>query len=124
MNGWKLHQRRQTDVECPHDEPCDCGPITIAEMCDYDEEDWPCEVVRAYHDGLKDFAAKLPGKVAGIDYTSEGIEDIRQQLSGFREEAMNQWPEGIRVTVVLTHAIVLLSYLKDLVEASVSTNRN
>lgn len=53
-------------------------------------------------------------KVEGIDYTVEGIESIRSALGEYRQRAMKNWPEEIEMTLVLTHAIALLAYLKDL----------
>lgn len=55
-------------------------------------------------------------KVEGIDYTPEGIAALRAELIHFRRDAMDQAAFG--VVVILTHAIALLAYLKELIEES------
>ena len=52
-------------------------------------------------------------KIEGIDYTIEGIESVRKELVGMRDNSMKQWPEAIPVTVLLSHVIALLAYLID-----------
>lgn len=55
--------------------------------------------------------------VEGVDYTPEGIESVRTELAALRDSTFAQWPEAIPATLVLTHAIAQLAYLKELVEA-------
>ena len=59
--------------------------------------------------------AETPIQVDGVDYSPEGIEDLRQELIKMRDNSMDQWPEAIPVTVALTHAIALLAYLRELI---------
>jgi len=54
-----------------------------------------------------------PTKVEGIDYTPEGIEELRQDIIAMRDSQFAHWPEGINATVVLTHATALLAYLAE-----------
>jgi len=54
-----------------------------------------------------------PMKVDGIDYTKEGIEDLREEIIEMRDEALRQ--NAFDVTVKLTHVIALLSYLSEVV---------
>jgi Zn ribbon nucleic-acid-binding protein len=56
-------------------------------------------------------------QVEGIDYSPEGIEELRQELIVQRGEAMKAWPEGIHATVVLSHLIALLADYKEMREA-------
>lgn len=53
-----------------------------------------------------------PLKVDGVDYSPEGIEELRRELARFRDEAMTQGAFG--PAVVLSHAIALLAYLAEL----------
>lgn len=59
---------------------------------------------------------KTPFKVEGVDYTPDGIENLRQDLIRFRDNSMEQWPEAIPFTVAMTHTIALLTYLKEVEE--------
>lgn len=54
--------------------------------------------------------------VEGVDYSPEGIESVRTELAALRESTFAQWPEAIPATLVLTHAIAQLAYLKELIE--------
>lgn len=56
-----------------------------------------------------------PVKCDGVDYSPEGIEALREELIAMRGRAFGNWPEGIEDTVVLSHAIALLAYLKEVV---------
>lgn len=56
------------------------------------------------------------GKVEGVDYSPEGIEEIRKALIVYRNRSLDQWPEAIDLTVVLTHAIGLLSHYRSMME--------
>lgn len=56
---------------------------------------------------------KTPFKVEGVDYTPDGVENLRQELIRFRDNSMEQWPEAIPFTVAMTHTIALLAYLKE-----------
>jgi hypothetical protein len=62
-------------------------------------------------------------RVDGVDYTPEGIEVIRKELAELRAHAINP-PSDWHVAVMLSHAIALLSELKDRIteEASKPTN--
>lgn len=55
---------------------------------------------------------KMPRKVEGIDYSPDGIEDIREQVIKLRDEAIEQ--NEFEWVVVLTHTVALLAYLKEL----------
>lgn len=57
-----------------------------------------------------------PTKVEGIDYSHEGIQQVRDALGEYRARAMEQWPAGIEMTLVLSHAIAQLAYLQDLIK--------
>lgn len=59
-------------------------------------------------------------KVEGVDYTAEGITLLRDELIVIRDESMNQWPEAIPVTVVLSHTIAVLGWV---VEEILASNR-
>jgi len=56
-------------------------------------------------------------RVDGVDYTPEGINDLRETLIGFRTQAYAQLPEAADVIVVLTHAIALLADYAEMREA-------
>lgn len=56
-----------------------------------------------------------PTKINGIDYTPAGIEALREDLIVYRNRALNAMPEGAQMAVVLSHALALLAYLKELV---------
>lgn len=55
MSGfYGAHQPRIVDLSCTHAEHFggeSCDVFTTAVVCDKDEEDWPCEVARAYDAG-------------------------------------------------------------------------
>lgn len=57
-----------------------------------------------------------PVKVEGIDYTPEGIRELREELISYRDESMKQWPEAIPFTTAITHTIALLSFLAEVEE--------
>lgn len=52
-------------------------------------------------------------KVEGIGYEPADIEQTRQALIEYRKRAMEQWPESIEFTLVLTDVIAQLAYLKE-----------
>lgn len=56
-------------------------------------------------------------KVDGIDYSPEGIEDIRKQIIILRNGAMEQ--NEFEWIVILTHAVALLGYLSELTKEGV-----
>lgn len=56
--------------------------------------------------------------VDGIDNSPEGIGAIRDKLIELRDSSMDQWPEAIPFTVVMSHAIVLLAELREIKEKS------
>lgn len=58
----------------------------------------------------------MPLKIEGIDYSPEGIEGVREALISMRADAMKQWPAGIEATLIMSHAIAQLAYLKELIE--------
>jgi hypothetical protein len=62
---------------------------------------------------MVDMTDNKPIQVEGIDYTPEGIESVREALVEYRSRAMANWPEGIEMTLVLSHAIAQLAYLKE-----------
>lgn len=47
--------------------------------------------------------------VSGIDYSPEGIEDVRQELIIVRGEAMKQLPDAAGFIVLVTHVIAMLA---------------
>lgn len=58
-----------------------------------------------------------PFKVEGVDYSSDGIEELRLELIEWRGKVMTRWsfdPEAIDETAKLTHVIALLAYLAEL----------
>lgn len=55
-----------------------------------------------------------PFKVEGVDYSPEGIEGVRLDLIGLRNDAMQHNAFG--VGMMLSHVIALLAHLKELVE--------
>lgn len=65
--------------------------------------------------------ANEPTKVEGVDYSPEGIEAVREQVIVWRDNSYEQWPQAIDFTVVATHLIALLAYLKVLVELEEAT---
>lgn len=62
---------------------------------------------------------KVPTKVEGIDYTGEGIRELREDVIRLRDSQFQHWPEGIDATLVLTHTVALLAYLAELQENAV-----
>jgi hypothetical protein len=48
-------------------------------------------------------------RVAGIDYSPEGIEDTRQELIRVRAEAMKQLPDAAGFVVLASHIIAMLA---------------
>jgi protein subunit release factor B len=55
-----------------------------------------------------------PFKVEGIDYSPDGVAGVRSALVEMRGATFAHWPEAVDHTVVLTHAIALLSYTIEL----------
>lgn len=53
-----------------------------------------------------------PFKVEGVDYSPEGIENLRQELVGWRNDMMTQG--AYQQVVVISHVIALLAYLIEL----------
>lgn len=53
-----------------------------------------------------------PFKVEGVDYSPEGIEVLRQELVGWRDEMMKQ--NAFHEVMAISHVIVLLAYLIEL----------
>lgn len=53
-------------------------------------------------------------EVEGVDYSPEGIEDIRQQLIRLRDEALEQGE--FHWSVALSHAIAHAAHHKEMVE--------
>jgi hypothetical protein len=55
-----------------------------------------------------------PFKVEGVDYSPDGVAGVRSALVEMRGATFAHWPEAVDHTVVLTHAIALLSYTIEL----------
>ena len=53
--------------------------------------------------------------VEGVDYSTDGIESVRQDLIRYRDASIDQWPDAIPVTLTLSHAIALLARMRELV---------
>lgn len=53
-------------------------------------------------------------KVEGVDYTPDGVMTLRGEVIAVRDSLLQPGETSV-VAVVLTHVIVLLSYLADLV---------
>lgn len=51
-----------------------------------------------------------PFRLEGVDYTIEGLKALRVELISIRDESMNQWPDAIEFTVVMSHTIAVLAY--------------
>ena len=47
--------------------------------------------------------------VDGITLEKNDISTIRDQVIGWRDESMKQWPEAIDFTIVASHLIILLA---------------
>lgn len=45
----------------------------------------------------------------GIEYSRDDIKGMRNSCIGWRNEAMNQWPDAIPFTVGMSHVIGVLS---------------
>lgn len=57
----------------------------------------------------------MPLKVDGVDYTPEGIEELREEAIKVRDVAL---VEGeFQGATFMTHIIALLAYLKEIVES-------
>lgn len=54
-----------------------------------------------------------PFKVEGVDYSPEGIESVREALVFYRDNALSA--NNFEASVILSHAVAYLSYLKELV---------
>ncbi len=52
--------------------------------------------------------------VDGVDYTREGIENVRAELIKMRDESMKQWPDAIPISLLLSHTLALLARLAEL----------
>lgn len=52
-------------------------------------------------------------RVEGVDYSTEGVAALREELIKMRDAAFNFWPEGIDATLVLSHTIAILSGYKE-----------
>jgi hypothetical protein len=58
-----------------------------------------------------------PGtRVDGVDYSWEGINDLRREIIRYRNQAMGQMPGAAEVIVVFTHVIVMLHYLMEIID--------
>lgn len=55
-------------------------------------------------------------KVDGVDYSKEGIEQLREEMIRWRDEALGKGLADI--AIVLTHVVALMHYLLHLVEAA------
>lgn len=64
-----------------------------------------------------------PTKVDGIDYSPAGIEDLRTDIIEYRNRALDAMPEGAQMAVVLSHALALLAYLKEVEEERLAADR-
>jgi hypothetical protein len=49
----------------------------------------------------------------GHAYTPEDIEALRQDLIVYRDRAIDAFPAGIEMAMVLSHAIGVLNFVKD-----------
>lgn len=54
---------------------------------------------------------RRPFEVDGVDYTPEGIRDLRKELIILRDEALAQ--NEFRWAVILSHTVVLLAWLAE-----------
>lgn len=53
----------------------------------------------------------------GHTYTPEEIEELRQDLIVYRDRAIGAFPEGIEMSLVLSHTIAILAIVKAHVDA-------
>ncbi len=58
-------------------------------------------------------------KVEGVDYTPEGVRELRKKLIEYRDKSMEQWPEAIPFTVDMSHTIALMEHLAEMLERPV-----
>lgn len=49
----------------------------------------------------------------GIVYTPQHIEALRQDLIVYRDRAIDNFPAGIEMSLVLSHTIAVLAVVKD-----------
>lgn len=49
----------------------------------------------------------------GHVYTPQDIDDLRSDLIIYRDRAIDNFPAGIEMSVVLSHAIAVLAVIKD-----------
>jgi hypothetical protein len=57
-------------------------------------------------------AGTTPTKVDGIDYSREGVEELRQCLITLRDAALTQ--ARMDYAVMLSHVIIVLAYFNEL----------
>jgi len=58
----------------------------------------------------------MPTKVDGIDYTPEGIRELRNVIIADRDAALDSMNPDFAEVVKLTHVVALLAYLADIEE--------
>ncbi len=58
------------------------------------------------------------GRIEGVDYTREGILNLRREITRYRDDAMKDWPRNIPYTVALTHVIALLAHFAEKADSS------
>lgn len=63
----------------------------------------------------------MPHQVEGVDYSVEGINDIRNQLIRLRNEALNQ--AEFTWAIIVSHAIAQLAYLVELEGGELENNQ-
>lgn len=56
-----------------------------------------------------------PFQVEGVDYTPEGIEQIRHELIKVRIAAMEVKPPDVELMLLMSHTVALLYYLQELI---------
>lgn len=59
-------------------------------------------------------------EVDGVDYTPKGILELRSEIIQLRNDQVVKWPEGIDASVKLSHAIVLLARLAEIIDNKVT----
>lgn len=52
----------------------------------------------------------------GITYTPEHIEELREALVVYRDRAIDNFPAGIEMSLVLSHTIGVLARVKEQME--------
>lgn len=63
---------------------------------------------------------KIPAHIDGVDYTTEGIRALRDEVITWRDEMVEQ--EALAMAMAATHVTVLLAYLVDLQRAVLAHN--